>query len=304
MAMLIDGRALPGATSTRGLAAAVAARPAWQVPADRSDSVDPHREHRALRIAIPWQSSACTDVGGAAAQRGRLPRPARGARLWAVADGMAATRSATTPAVRWWPRWPRCPRPPRCGRAARCARGAAAGHPCAARRGRAPPRAVHRQYRGGAARLRCAPCLPLCLPVGGRQPALRPARRPPLAHHARPQPRGRAARAQADHRRAGRHHPAQNTVTRALGAAATLETEEREIEAEAGTVFLLCSDGLSNELCDEDIASIPAACGDDCAQAARAWCRPRSSAAAATMSLRSWYVPARPACQPALPDSA
>lgn len=56
-----------------------------------------------------------------------------------------------------------------------------------------------------------------------------------------------------------RHHPAHNTITRAVGAAATLDLEWLTFEVGDGDVFLLCSDGLSNEVDDARITEILAA---------------------------------------------
>lgn len=43
-------------------------------------------------------------------------------------------------------------------------------------------------------------------------------------------------------------HPASNIITRAVGAADTLQLDVRAIEVESGDVYLLCSDGLYNEV--------------------------------------------------------
>ncbi|RLK45985.1 protein phosphatase [Cupriavidus plantarum] len=64
-----------------------------------------------------------------------------------------------------------------------------------------------------------------------------------------------------------RRHPAHNTITRAVGAAASLSLEDLQVEIGDGDMFLLCSDGLSNEVEDPAIAEAMA-CGD-CASAAR-----------------------------------
>ena len=56
-----------------------------------------------------------------------------------------------------------------------------------------------------------------------------------------------------------KHHPARNAITRAVGAGASLDLERVSLDANDGDVFLLCSDGLTNELEDEDIASVLAA---------------------------------------------
>jgi protein phosphatase len=56
--------------------------------------------------------------------------------------------------------------------------------------------------------------------------------------------------------------PPSNLITRAVGAADTLELDSGAIEVIDGDVFLLCSDGLSNEVCDLDIgrALLPGNC--------------------------------------------
>jgi protein phosphatase len=63
-------------------------------------------------------------------------------------------------------------------------------------------------------------------------------------------------------------YPGSNMITRALGAAATLELDEMTVQVSDGDVFLLCSDGLSNAV-DTD-AMFAALAGGDCAQAAEA----------------------------------
>lgn len=67
-----------------------------------------------------------------------------------------------------------------------------------------------------------------------------------------------------------RHHPAHNTITRAVGAAATLDLEQLTLEIGDGDVFLLCSDGLSNEVEDDRIAELLGASGTDPTTAADA----------------------------------
>lgn len=47
---------------------------------------------------------------------------------------------------------------------------------------------------------------------------------------------------------------ARNTITRAVGAAATLKIDEETLAVHDGDVFLLCSDGLSNLLTPADMA--------------------------------------------------
>jgi protein phosphatase len=52
-----------------------------------------------------------------------------------------------------------------------------------------------------------------------------------------------------------RHHPAHHIITRAVGATDTLELDDDALEVVDGDVFLLCSDGLSNELTDDEICA-------------------------------------------------
>nr|WP_218883798.1 protein phosphatase 2C domain-containing protein [Burkholderia guangdongensis] len=62
------------------------------------------------------------------------------------------------------------------------------------------------------------------------------------------------------------HHPAQHLITRAVGAAERLRLDEGRIDALDGDMFLLCSDGLSNEMDAADIAAALASA--DCRLAA------------------------------------
>jgi protein phosphatase len=61
-------------------------------------------------------------------------------------------------------------------------------------------------------------------------------------------------------------YPGAAMITRALGASATLELDEIQVQVSDGDVFLLCSDGLSNAVSPEDMFG--ALSGGDCAQAA------------------------------------
>jgi len=49
------------------------------------------------------------------------------------------------------------------------------------------------------------------------------------------------------------HHPASNVITRAVGVANTLELDSDMFEVQEGDVFLLCSDGLYNEVTEPEI---------------------------------------------------
>jgi protein phosphatase len=53
--------------------------------------------------------------------------------------------------------------------------------------------------------------------------------------------------------------PLRNIITRALGTESSVEPDLFELKAEAGDLFLLCSDGLTGELPDELIESMLAA---------------------------------------------
>ncbi|MDE5931443.1 MAG: Stp1/IreP family PP2C-type Ser/Thr phosphatase [Lachnospiraceae bacterium] len=57
-------------------------------------------------------------------------------------------------------------------------------------------------------------------------------------------------------RRSARNHPDKNIITRALGARNTIEADFFNLELEAGDIVLLCSDGLTNMVEDEDIQKI------------------------------------------------
>jgi len=49
------------------------------------------------------------------------------------------------------------------------------------------------------------------------------------------------------------HHPSSNVITRAVGVAENLELDSEMFEVQEGDVFLLCSDGLYNEVNDSEI---------------------------------------------------
>lgn len=61
-------------------------------------------------------------------------------------------------------------------------------------------------------------------------------------------------------------HPLRNLITRAVGAAEILELDEALLEVEDGDMFLLCSDGLTNEVSAEEICA--ALVNGSCRQAA------------------------------------
>ncbi|HYA65608.1 MAG TPA: hypothetical protein VEE84_02910, partial [Burkholderiaceae bacterium] len=63
--------------------------------------------------------------------------------------------------------------------------------------------------------------------------------------------------------------PAKNLVTRAVGASPTLEPEVHDYDVHAGDIILLCSDGLTEMVSNEDIGAVVGADVYDIAQAAR-----------------------------------
>ncbi len=61
-------------------------------------------------------------------------------------------------------------------------------------------------------------------------------------------------------------HPARNLITRAIGAADLLDLDEGTLDGRDGDMFLLCSDGLSNEVSEQDMCD--ALVSGNCRQAA------------------------------------
>ncbi len=51
-------------------------------------------------------------------------------------------------------------------------------------------------------------------------------------------------------------HPKKNLITRALGVSANIVPEYNRCEIEVGDILLLCSDGLTNMISDEEIALV------------------------------------------------
>ncbi|MGN1147017.1 MAG: Stp1/IreP family PP2C-type Ser/Thr phosphatase [Lachnospiraceae bacterium] len=57
-------------------------------------------------------------------------------------------------------------------------------------------------------------------------------------------------------RETARNHPDKNIITRAIGAADTVDIDFFHVEIEPGEIVLMCSDGLTNMLEDEEIRMI------------------------------------------------
>ena len=59
------------------------------------------------------------------------------------------------------------------------------------------------------------------------------------------------------------HFPHKNVIVRALGMSDSVKVEIRRLEPQHGDIYLLCSDGLSGMLSDEDMLRHVQACGRD-----------------------------------------
>ena len=53
-----------------------------------------------------------------------------------------------------------------------------------------------------------------------------------------------------------KNHPQKNLITKAIGMEKNIEIELNEIEVNSGDLFLICSDGLTGMLSDEEILHI------------------------------------------------
>jgi protein phosphatase len=67
-----------------------------------------------------------------------------------------------------------------------------------------------------------------------------------------------------------RSHPLRNVVTRALGGKPDLQVDMQVHKIEPGDILLLCSDGLTTMIPDDDIARLVTEAGGDVEKAARA----------------------------------
>jgi protein phosphatase len=52
------------------------------------------------------------------------------------------------------------------------------------------------------------------------------------------------------------NHPGRNVISRALGAEASVEVDMRTFQIESGTTFLLCSDGITRHIPDEELSAL------------------------------------------------
>jgi len=67
-----------------------------------------------------------------------------------------------------------------------------------------------------------------------------------------------------------RTHPLRNVVTRALGGKPDLQVDMQQHKAKAGDLLILCSDGLTTMIPDEEIARVVREAGSDVEKAAQA----------------------------------
>jgi protein phosphatase len=67
-----------------------------------------------------------------------------------------------------------------------------------------------------------------------------------------------------------RTHPLRNVVTRALGGKPDLQVDMQQHKAKDGDILILCSDGLTTMIPDEDIARVVREAGGDVEKAAQA----------------------------------
>jgi serine/threonine protein phosphatase PrpC len=65
-------------------------------------------------------------------------------------------------------------------------------------------------------------------------------------------------------------HPQRSAITRALGTEPTVDVDAFTVDAVPGDVFLICSDGLSSMLADDEVARLVATAEGDVAHAAEA----------------------------------
>ena len=73
-------------------------------------------------------------------------------------------------------------------------------------------------------------------------------------------------------------HPQRSAITRALGTEETVEVDGFTVVAEPGDVYLICSDGLSNMLTDDEMAAAIENAGGDPHDAADALVRAANDA--------------------------
>ena len=96
-------------------------------------------------------------------------------------------------------------------------------------------------------------------------------------------------------------HPQRSVITRALGPEPQVEVDTMTFRAQPGDVFLLCSDGLTTMLSDEDLQADPRAARPTSSAPRAGWSRRPTTAAAATTSPSSCSASRAPTRRPS-PD--
>lgn len=66
-----------------------------------------------------------------------------------------------------------------------------------------------------------------------------------------------------------KHHPYKNIITRALGSESDIQVDAHDLERKAGDVYLLCTDGLTGYIPDEELQQILLEEGDLQAKASK-----------------------------------
>jgi protein phosphatase len=64
-------------------------------------------------------------------------------------------------------------------------------------------------------------------------------------------------------------HPLRNVITRALGGALSVNPDASEIDSKPGDLYLLCSDGLTGMVPEDQILELVTANADDLEKACR-----------------------------------
>jgi protein phosphatase len=70
--------------------------------------------------------------------------------------------------------------------------------------------------------------------------------------------------------RRARRHPLRNVITRSLGGRGLSKLDQQTVTWKAGECLLLCSDGLTNMVEDEDLLKVILRAGGDLGQTCRA----------------------------------
>ena len=83
---------------------------------------------------------------------------------------------------------------------------------------------------------------------------------------------------------AAEHHPQRSIITRALGPEPDVQVDTYTLAGRDGDVFLICSDGLTSMISDDELRLDPALRGRPSRRPPSRWCAPPTRAAARTTS--------------------